>query len=696
MDGLGNHGIHEHLGLRGETEEYYQLQMEQHQHAQHFQGHAHNHLHGLVNDPFLPSYHDDTCLDLGPGHTHTHGPTKSHQQTMNQAHHGRSMSMAAISTNNFSTPHTPDINVFGPFVSNYTIGVTPESNMTFDHHNAMSVDWMTAYQEQQQQQLMGYQEEQLQQSSPAMPSNHSDCDESDSCAMQCPDSRCEQGVACNNKDCAESPCLSSFSDCDDPECEGDVCSEPDCLALDGPSLKAAESLISLESRPAQSSSQPPSQPFSGQGTPHGLSAHLTMQSVNIGGLSETPNFNMAHGDFYCSSSARHGIPSDGLPMPHAYASQVYTNGSIDLNDLNNNMDNLNQFIIHALEHHVPGPHPDRCLGPCYDTVNGLVFEKCPLPMDSHFHPGQRGFCTDNSTQGECNAPLHSEPGAFLDHIREMHPMTIEQHMMEAVSQQTVWPSSRGTLPAQKSISRRSPLDMSSPTLSSASGTPMSAETPVTPDTDIGQACTCKWKVSDDQICGLRLPNDEALQKHCKEIHLSAMAKQAKGFPCLWSTCPRDTTFNQKSKLERHMQTHTGYKPVKCEVCHAALSAKQSLAQHMRIHTGEKPWKCNFPDCTQSFKQQSALTMHKRTHTGEKPLSCEICGKKFGESSNLSKHRKTHNVKGQFTCEVCGKDFHRLDQMRRHMRVHENKDKDTQHGNGSMGRVISGRVEKNTK
>ncbi|KAF3803597.1 hypothetical protein GCG54_00004769 [Colletotrichum gloeosporioides] len=526
MDGLGNHGIHEHLGLRGETQEYFQLQMEQHQHAQHFQGHAHNHLHGLVNDTFLPSYHDDTCLDLAPGHTHTHGPTKSHQQTMNQAHHGRSMSMAAISTNNLSTPHTPDINVFGPFVSNFPMGLMSESNMTYDHHNAMSVDWTSAYHEQQQQQLMGYQEEQQQQSSPAMPSNHSDCDESDSCAMQCPDSRCEQGVACNNKDCAESPCLSSFSDCDDPECEGDVCSEPDCLALDGPSLKAAESLISLPSRPAQSLSQPPSQPFSGQGTPHGLSAHLTMQSVNLGGLSETPNYNMAHGDFSCSSSARYDIPSDGLPMPNLYASQVYTNGSIDLNDLNdlnNNMENLNQFIIHALEHHAPGHHPDRCPGPCYDTVNGL-----------------------------------------------------------------------------------------------------------------------------------------------------------------------------KSKLERHMQTHTGYKPVKCEVCQAALSAKQSLAQHMRIHTGEKPWKCDFPGCKQSFKQQSALTMHKRTHTGEKPLSCEICGKKFGESSNLSKHRKTHNVKGQFTCEVCGKDFHRLDQMRRHMRVHDNKDKDTQHGNGSTGRVISGRVEKNTK
>ncbi|PTD12273.1 hypothetical protein HYE67_008995 [Fusarium culmorum] len=185
--------------------------------------------------------------------------------------------------------------------------------------------------------------------------------------------------------------------------------------------------------------------------------------------------------------------------------------------------------------------------------------------------------------------------------------------------------------------------------------------------------TCRWLCEDGILCSKTFGGNKELQDHCKSEHVKNLKKGEYGFCCTWYGCIRPGPFSQKSKLERHMQTHTGStpidKPVKCDICGIMLSAKQSLEQHMRTHSGEKPWKCEHEGCGARFKQQSALTMHMRTHTGEKPLMCEICGKRFGESSNLSKHRRTHNVRGSHVCEHCGKDFHRLDQLRRHLQTH---------------------------
>ncbi|OBT50498.1 hypothetical protein VE04_09006 [Pseudogymnoascus sp. 24MN13] len=135
-------------------------------------------------------------------------------------------------------------------------------------------------------------------------------------------------------------------------------------------------------------------------------------------------------------------------------------------------------------------------------------------------------------------------------------------------------------------------------------------------------------------------------------------------------------FAQRSKLDRHMQSHTGHKACKCPECHHEFSTSQTLESHMRTHTGDKPFKCKEPGCDYEAAQASQLTMHTRTkHTREKPLLCDFpgCGRRFAESSNLSKHKKIHEPEEECRCGVCGKSFRRRDQLRRHLKIHVRKD-----------------------
>ncbi|KAI5808822.1 hypothetical protein DFH27DRAFT_241531 [Peziza echinospora] len=176
------------------------------------------------------------------------------------------------------------------------------------------------------------------------------------------------------------------------------------------------------------------------------------------------------------------------------------------------------------------------------------------------------------------------------------------------------------------------------------------------------ALTCKWCENEgDEPCNQTFTSTYDLQTHTKEDHIAYLRKKT-GYYCKWAGCHRrEKEFSQKGKVERHMQTHTGFKSCRCEYCDKEFSAPQALQQHVRTHTGEKPYKCDI--CGKFFAQGSAMTMHRRVHTGERPLACDFpgCRKTFSESSNLSKHRKTHNAVGAHVCGYpgCPKSFHRL-------------------------------------
>lgn len=298
--------------------------------------------------------------------------------------------------------------------------------------------------------------------------------------------------------------------------------------------------------------------------------------------------------FNFAQEAGPGCPDPGshATFAHLYQTQAQTHDSQQQLEQQGNLIQIDPFDIFAL-----GPNP-HCHAPALPGVsgqNGMVNFQGHANSNGTF-PGECGVPFQNPLQASLHIQQHAQHGQqvqFMDHglqyaqnMQLQHPNqpVLDFSGMETASafgtsnnnfaQQPVTNGHQGGLFAfgneQLPPTTNQNLDrLASPSFSGASfhrsASDAGQEVPNSPadscasgDSQMRDAgsSVCLWGQGASK-CGMVFENAQELEMHVQTEHVENMPKADGGYVCAWADCGRrHKPFAQKSKVKRHMLTHT--------------------------------------------------------------------------------------------------------------------------------------------
>lgn len=192
-----------------------------------------------------------------------------------------------------------------------------------------------------------------------------------------------------------------------------------------------------------------------------------------------------------------------------------------------------------------------------------------------------------------------------------------------------------------------------------------------------------------EICGKECYTKEAVRVH-KIYH--ANLQQYKCKYC-------GNGYNTLNDCTRHERIHLDERPFKCKLCDASFKfmdalrthnkgvhiknytfkcthencellflSKSKLKRHMKSHSDDRPFMCTYDDCCAAFKEKDKLTRHLQTHSITRDFKCELCYSTFKSQGELNTHTYKHQGRYKIECNICKQTLSNKQKLKKHVEV----------------------------